>query len=195
MKDMCYNGKKRKVLIMSYSEEKFLYDLHALSLLLGGVEIKFFSADGISRFLNHQNKDMPFCAMMFASPYGYRECTRCDRKNLQYAQKTGECIQYRCHMMLTEIIQPVFLKERYVGSLFYGQFHEKEVPPQRKWDAIASRLKNWGIPEDLAKENYFRLPVLIGNRSPASGPCFKPLPSCAQTSSYLRSVRIPVFTR
>jgi len=144
---------------MKNNELLLIQSLHSLSNLIGGVEIKFFTSMGEGIYVNRENRNASYCAMMFASPYGYRYCTECDNKWLGYAKISGKPIKYKCHMNLTEIIFPIHIEEKHIGSFFYGQFHEDDESIDAKWERIAPKLKEWKIDVGKAKTNYFSLPV------------------------------------
>lgn len=87
-------------------------------------------------------------------------CARSDRPAKERCRASGRSQVYPCHVGLTDIAVPVFLEERYLGTLFSGQVLTEpptEVGFERVKDALTGQPH---IDVTSLREAYFRVPVV-----------------------------------
>lgn len=99
------------------------------------------SADPLGKFKqraseDHRHHRSDFCMLMKSTKSGNQACQACDPlAGHDLAGRTGHAVCRRCHAGLEEVLAPVFLEGKQVGTLFGGQARPATLC-QEEWDAL-----------------------------------------------------------
>lgn len=62
-----------------------------------------------------------FCDIISGDEFWRKKCRDCDKANFEICEKTGNNINYRCHLGLTETMVPIYDNNGILGYVGFGQ--------------------------------------------------------------------------
>jgi len=104
----------------------------------------------------------PFCNLIRQSPRGIKRCLESDRKAIRIASQRRRPYIYECHAGLIDGVIPVFLNDKPILFIMFGQFL-CEKPSEEKFKMIWERVNDLQINEDDLRLAFFSLPIFPPN--------------------------------
>ena len=100
-----------------------------------------------------------FCRIMNSSAKGLECCISTSREGGGKAAISKKPLKYRCHAGLTEIVVPIIVNGKHIGSVFSGQIFTC-IPEESRFEEMKSKLEKLGIYDEATKKAYMDIPVL-----------------------------------
>ncbi len=129
----------------------------------------FFDVAGMSiSFADNEHKQYntfyagskcEFCSLMNSSLPGLECCIKTSREAGKKAAKSGEALIYTCHAGLKEVVVPIMLNGKHMGSVFSGQVVTK-MPTEKSFNEIKDHLIQLDVDIEKIRPEYFRIPVV-----------------------------------
>ena len=126
---------------------KVLRDFHTLT----GVYIELLDSK-LNSLVCYPPEKTQFCQRMAEDAHLGQLCRQCDWQNSQLCAKTGNVVQYRCHMGLAEAIAPIVNGGQTLGYVMFGQVLSRETSAQtrRELERRLPELSHPGITDAIA---------------------------------------------
>jgi AraC-like DNA-binding protein/ligand-binding sensor protein len=105
----------------------------------------------------------PLCALIQATPEGFRRCRACDRRHHARAAASGKALLYRCHAGFYDLAIPILVQGEHVATIASGQVLS-EKPSAAAFAREARRLRGLGIPERKLRAAYAKAPWMPRSR-------------------------------
>jgi len=112
------------------------------------------SFDWIQNRVN-KNVDCGFCKMIGDSKKGAVICDNLNWRAQIVAVNFKQNYIYKCNFGLIEIVLPIYKENKYLGSLYCGNFFDKPAD-EKGWKEMTSKLPI-DIDKDAIKEEYFEV--------------------------------------
>lgn len=129
----------------------------------------FFDVTGMSvSFADEEHKQYntfyagsrcEYCRVMNSSLQGLERCIKTSRDAGKKAAKSGEALIYTCHSGLKEVVVPIIINGKHIGSVFSGQVMT-EAPSEKGFKGIRDCLFDLDIDSDEIRREYFKIPVV-----------------------------------
>ena len=103
-----------------------------------------------------------FCNIIISTSIGRSNCIKCGRELGIIAAKKGKPIITNCHMGLTELVYPIIINNKFIGTLESGQILTNQ-PSNKHFNEIINRLKDIDIDLSKLKKEYFKTKVIEKN--------------------------------
>lgn len=118
---------------------------------------------------DHRHHRCDFCMLMKSTKPGNQACQACDpMAGHDLAGQTGHAVCRRCHAGLEEVLVPVFLEGKQVGTLFGGQACPVKLTAQ-ELDALCAHWSQLGLDARRAGQLLRECPVHDAARFAALG--------------------------
>lgn len=98
--------------------------------------------------------DCEFCLQVQSTKEGKSICDNLNWRAQVVATNFKDNYIYKCRYGLIEIVVPIYLSNRYLGSLYCGNFFEKK-PDEKGWEEIKNLIPP-GTDTDKAREAYLK---------------------------------------
>jgi len=129
----------------------------------------FFDVTGMSiSFADEEHKQYntfyagsrcEFCRIMNSSLPGLECCIKTSREAGKKAAKSGEALIYTCHAGLKEVVVPIIINGKHIGSIFSGQVMTEE-PTVICFEQNRGYFSRLGLNTDEIKREYLNIPVV-----------------------------------
>jgi len=109
---------------------------------------------------NHviKNVDCGFCRMVNNSKEGAKMCDNLNWRAQVIAESFKQNYIYKCNFGLIEIILPIYKDNKYLGSLYCGNFFDKQAD-EKGWKELEGKLP-FDIERNLIQEEYYKVKYL-----------------------------------
>lgn len=99
-----------------------------------------------------------FCKLICSTLYGRKRCLRCDKDAIKKAFQMKAPYIYTCHAGLIDIVVPLILRGKLVGSLLSGQLLTQK-PKLTDFNRVWEKAKALGINKNSLRKSYCKVKV------------------------------------
>lgn len=104
----------------------------------------------------------PFCQLIHSTQAGHQACKKCDKIACEIAAKRNTPYTYKCHAGLTESITPLYLENRVVGYVFFGQIFSYDSYKEG-WEEIRRLCSEYPLDERQLYEACHERPIITSS--------------------------------
>lgn len=121
-----------------------------------GLNLVFAAPGAVRREpLDYQANQAPLCNLLRRDRGFVARCQRCDRDHCAEAARRRRGYSYPCHAGLIDIVVPVYVGRRHVGTFMGGQLLPAPPTPGG-FRKLAARLEGFACDRKQLREAYFR---------------------------------------
>ncbi len=121
-----------------------------------GLNLVFAAPGDVRRDpLYYQKNQAPLCDLLRRDRGFLARCQRCDRDHCAEAARCRRGSSYPCHAGLIDIVVPVYVGRRHVGTFMGGQLLP-EPPTPAHFRRLATRLEGFACDRKQLRDAYFR---------------------------------------
>jgi AraC-like DNA-binding protein/ligand-binding sensor protein len=142
--------------------KKLLKEYHSVLFRLSGIVTDFVDTDGKIFQLCPEEHVNPVCSAIRSTGKGRSLCAVSDRKMFK-CRETRTPAVYRCHAGFIDIVVPLFVNKKYIGSLTAGQILNKK-PDEKSYRVFREKTSYLDVDEKRLHENFFHVKVLSDNQ-------------------------------
>ncbi len=129
---------------------KLIVNLQAFT----GIRTNTFDAQGKDIQLSGGHHH--FCRLINETQEGHARCEACDAHAVEKCSTMRNAYQYRCHVGVCEIVQPVYESGVPIAYLVFGQLLD-DSPIRQQWEKTAGMLDWYKGDMDELREAFFEL--------------------------------------
>ena len=140
--------------------KKLLSELRRLFYKATGMTISFIVGrrGGDVDFFPKSERSL-FCKIIHSSPKGKARCTLSDATAINTAFQSRKPHIYQCHAGLTDIVVPIIMKNKLIGTLVSGQILAKK-PTNKDFSLIMKKTHDLKIDHNKLKDAYKKVKVI-----------------------------------
>lgn len=147
--------------------EKFK-KFYRLLCKMTGLSLVLASPDSDHRiFLDYDRNVAPLCSFLRRHPLFNKQCRQCDRSHCEQAVKERSGFYYDCHIGLIDIVVPIFIKDKHVGTFMGGQILP-EPPSKESFDIFYSKIESYEFDKETVEQLYFDTPWMAPEKLEAA---------------------------
>jgi len=150
---------QKRVNLKQILGEKTINELHHIFHKATGMVITFspLGKEGKVDFYPEEERSS-FCKLIQSTPKGKRSCLTCDKAAIKKAFQIKAPYIYTCHAGLTDVVVPLILNGKLVGSLLTGQLLAKK-PKSSDFEKVWEKVKDLGINKNSLRKFYKEVKV------------------------------------
>ena len=120
-----------------------------------GFSLVFVAPGAVRRdLLYYQGSQAPLCELLRHDRGFLARCQQCDREHCAEAARRRRGYSYPCHAGLVDIVVPVYVGRRHVGTFMGGQLLP-EPPTPAGFRKLAARLEGFACDRQRLRDAYF----------------------------------------
>jgi len=104
------------------------------------IRVVFFAPSGETLLRGRDERNCRYCQLV-QKHLGIEKCLAMDRAKMTLAHETCKMQFYQCHGGLCEAVTPLYVSERLLGYVMFGQFRRK-----RGSSCAQCTIRNAGVP-------------------------------------------------
>lgn len=125
-----------------------------------GIDIQFYDEYG-----NFKSNNIPFqncfCQLLHSTRSGSKNCYKNYRKQLKGIEKANKAFIYKCNAGIYGVIVPIFVKDKYVGSIIGSGIQLSKNDPRQK--TYTKELQKLGFDKPAIEQAYSKLKIVDGD--------------------------------